>query len=352
MNTSDFDYNLPPELIAQRPAGCRDASRMMALNRRTGECRIVPFTDIKEFLSPGDLLVFNDTKVLHCRMYGYKEGRQDGAKFEMLLLESADTAHTVWKCLLRPGKRALPGTKIFLAERDGSLNKDGDYVEITGRDNDGFLVRFPVRDADYMQKRYGHMPLPPYIRRSDEDNDVRRYQTVFAREDGAVAAPTAGLHFSDDVLRSLDEKGVKRAGVTLHVGIGTFRPVSAEHLEEHRMHSERFVLPEATAEAVNSTRQNGSKVLAVGTTVVRTLESCADEAGMVHPGSGRTEIFLYPPYRIKSADMLLTNFHLPQSTLLMLVSCLIDREMLLAAYQKAIAEKMRFFSYGDCMLLY
>ena len=351
MDVKLFDYQLPEELIAQHPADRRDNSRMLVMERDSGKCVIRPFSDIVEYLSAGDLMVCNNTRVVPCRLYGRKEGRADGAEFEILLLEKLDNCNRSHLALLRPGKRALPGVKIVLVDKEGRLNGENEYFEVAARRDDAFELNYCGRDFDRMLKKYGHMPLPPYIKRRDGDEDERNYQTVFAANPGAVAAPTAGLHFSGEVLEDLAAKGVERREVTLHVGIGTFRPVSEKEVEKHKMHSERFVLPPETASAINRTREAGKKVLAVGTTTIRTLESCVDAGGRVHAGQGRTEIFLYPPYRIKSVDMLLTNFHLPQSTLLMLVSCFADREKVLAAYELAKKERMRFFSYGDCMLL-
>lgn len=324
---------------------------MLVLERQSGACRIRPFADIVEYLSPGDLMVCNDTRVVPCRLYGKKDGREDGALFEILLLEPTGPADRRYSALLKPGKRASAGTRIALLDKEGHFFGEEEFFEVASRETDTFELAYRGADFDRMLERCGHMPLPPYIKRRDGDEDERNYQTVFARNPGAAAAPTAGLHFSEPVLQRIDAKGVERREVTLHVGIGTFRPVSVSEVEKHRMHAERFVLPPETAEAVNRTRRAGGKVLAVGTTTIRTLESCIDAEGMVHPGEGRTEIFLYPPYRIRSADMLLTNFHLPQSTLLMLVSCFADREKVLAAYELAKKERMRFFSYGDCMLL-
>ena len=350
LSTSLFDYELPEELIAQRPAERRDGSRMMTLDRVTGQTDIVLFPRIVDFLRPGDALICNNTRVLHGRMFARKNGTPDGAKFEMLLVEDLGGGH--WKALLKPGKRALPGTRAVLLDRADELNADGDSFTVVGRrDEEAFEIVFSGSAADF-QTKYGHVPLPPYIRRGDENADGERYQTVFAAKPGAVAAPTAGLHFTPEILEELDRKGVRRAELTLHVGPGTFKPVGVEDVTQHRMHEEEFFLPEATAELIEATHRAGHKVLAVGTTTVRVLESCADEYGHLTPGHGRTDIFLYPPYRPRVADMLLTNFHLPKSTLLMLVSCYASRETVLAAYRRAIADRMRFYSYGDCMLFY
>ena len=352
LSTSLFDYDLPPELIAQHPAERRDGSRMLVLDRATGECEIHPFGAIREYLSPGDALIYNDTRVLRGRMYARKNGDPAGAKFELLLVQALDPERRRWNALLKPGKRALPGVFAQLLENDGTLNENGDGFIVLGRSGDGgFEIEFNTPDSDRLQARYGHIPLPPYITRGDETADAERYQTVYAEKAGAVAAPTAGLHFTPEILADLAAKGVREAAVTLHVGPGTFKPVSVENAEEHQMHSEEYFLTPDTAELINATHAAGKRVLAVGTTTVRTLESCADPDGTVHPAHGDTRIFLYPPYRIRAVDLLLTNFHLPKSTLLMLVSCFCDREKVLAAYELAIREKMRFYSYGDCMLL-
>ncbi len=352
LKTSLFDYDLPPELIAQHPAERRDGSRMLVLDRKTGACEIHPFGDIVEYLSAGDAMIYNDTRVLRGRMFARKNGDPTGARFELLLVQALDPERKRWNALLKPGKRALPGVTAQLLDHDGSLNDSGDGFIVIGRGGEGsFVIEFNTADSDRLQNRYGHIPLPPYITRGDENADSERYQTVYAAREGAVAAPTAGLHFTAPILAAIAAKGIRESAVTLHVGPGTFKPVSTEHAEEHEMHSEEYFLSSETADVINSAHAAGRRVLAVGTTSVRTLESCVDPEGMVRAGHGDTRIFLYPPYRIRSVDMLLTNFHLPKSTLLMLVSCFCDREKVLAAYELAIRERMRFFSYGDCMLL-
>lgn len=355
MRTELFDYQLPEELIAQRPAEKRDRSRMLVLDRVTGACQVREFADIVEYLQPGDLLVSNNTKVMRARLYGRKNGLAEGAHFEALLLNPHPAGETVPGCryqaMLKPGKRAVPGTRVVLLDHAGELLADAPSFTVAERLDDGtFVIDFDTPDQEALQEKFGHIPLPPYIKRGDEGSDFERYQTIFARVSGAVAAPTAGLHFTADVLEKLAAKGIKRAEVTLHVGAGTFKPVSEEVITDHKMHTERFVLSEETADLINSTRAAGNRVIAVGTTTVRTLESCADESGKVHARTGATNIFLYPPYKPRSVDMLITNFHLPKSTLLMLVSCFADREKVLNAYHTAIENKMRFYSYGDCML--
>ncbi|MCQ2380392.1 MAG: tRNA preQ1(34) S-adenosylmethionine ribosyltransferase-isomerase QueA [Victivallaceae bacterium] len=353
--TSLFDYELPDELIARFPAEKRDGSRMMVLDRTTGKAEIHPFGDIVNYLSPGDILVRNNTKVLSGRMYGRKvnPGTADpGAKFELLLVSMFSGDPRKWHVLLKPGKRAAVGTRVVLTPKGGEFSFDDIGFVVDGKNPDGtYSVTFDTGDIDLLQERFGSIPLPPYLRREAEESDKNRYQTVYAKIPGAVAAPTAGLHFTEEVLARLLDKGVGIHEVTLHVGPGTFVPVESEDAEKHRMHSETFVLPKETANAINFTHRNGHRVLAVGTTSVRTLESCASEDGTVSAASRDTDIFLYPPYKPRAVDMLLTNFHLPKSTLLMLVSCFCDREKVLAAYELAKKEKMRFYSYGDCMLL-
>ena len=350
LGTHLFDYHLPEELIAQYPADKRDHSRMLVLDPDSGDCEIKPFYEIVDYLNPGDLMVCNNTKVLRGRMYGVKNGDPQGAKFELLLVAALEKNNR-FSALLRPGKRAKERTFVALCDVDGSINSNGDGFTVIGRyEEDTFEIEFN-RDPDELQLKYGHIPLPPYIRRSDESDDENRYQTVFAKEKGAVAAPTAGLHFTPEVIDALQKKGITKKELTLHVGPGTFKTVSVENVEDHKMHFEEYFLDENTANAVNDTRKNNHNVLAIGTTTVRTLESCVNDQGLLVPGHGRTDIFLYPPHKIKGCDMLLTNFHLPKSTLLMLVSCFVDREKMLNAYEIAKAEKMRFYSYGDCMLI-
>ncbi len=325
---------------------------MMVMDRQSGECTIRQFSDIIEYLTPGDTLIFNDTKVINARMYGRKNGLPDAARIEVLLTTPLNPPERrAWQCLIKPGKRVPPGSRVQLLNRDGSLSADNPWFTVTEHFEDGsFALEFDTADFEMLQEKCGHIPLPPYIRREDELGDRERYQTVYANEPGAVAAPTAGLHFTCEMLERIKAKGVNQAAVTLHVGPGTFKPVSVEDITEHHMHSERYFLSDETAKLINSTHAAGKRVLAVGTTSVRVLESCAQN-GLAVPGTGSTDIFIYPPYRPQLADMLLTNFHLPQSTLIMLVSAFSSREKVLAAYQLAIREKMRFFSYGDCMLL-
>lgn len=352
LKCSDFDYVLPPELIAQNPAERRDGSRMMVLDAKSGATQILPFPRIADYLERADLLVCNNTKVMRCRLFGRKNGLPDGAKFEILLVSVLSGDGRIWKALLRPGKRALPGTRVFLTDDTGAVNARGDFFTVLGRlEEEAFQIEFSSPDWERIQQTYGHIPLPPYIRRADAKSDAERYQTIFAEAPGAVAAPTAGLHFSPEVMAHLAAKGVETAHVTLHVGPGTFKPVEVEDISQHHMHKESFFIPQETADRIAATRRAGHKVLAVGTTTVRSLESRILPDGNVTSGGGDTEIFLYPPREILCCDMLLTNFHLPKSTLMMLVACLTGRENLLAAYAKAVEEKMRFYSYGDCMLI-
>ncbi len=350
--TNLFDYQLPEELIAQYPPKERGTARMLVLDRVSGECEIRRFCDIVDYLQPGDAIVCNNTRVMNARLYGRKNGRNEAAKIEILLLDPIADETNCWQCLLKPGRRVKPGTRVKLLERDGQLNERNDWFTVEEKRPDGsFIIRFSGADATLMQQRYGHVPLPPYIQRNDECSDMERYQTVFAKEMGAVAAPTAGLHFTREIMQALGAKGVKQTEVTLHVGAGTFKPVTVDNAVEHKMHTERFSLQPATAQLINAVHDASKRVLATGTTTVRVLESCVNAAGRLEPRDGETDIFLYPPYQPQAVDMLLTNFHLPKSTLLMLVSTFASREKVLQAYQLAIRERMRFFSYGDCMLL-
>ena len=347
MKTADFDYVLPPELIAQHPAPERDQARMMVVSRKTGRMVHGHFYDIPEYLQPGDLLVVNDTRVIPARIFGRKKA--SGGKVEVLLLEELKPG--VWDVLLRSRNRPKPGDSILLG--------DGQAEALLLEDGEMGRARIRITTNEPWEKvleEIGVPPLPPYISRKRSvpgqlEEDRSRYQTLFARNPGAVAAPTAGLHFTPAVFQSLEKKGIRRATVTLHVGIGTFRPVETETVEAHKMDEERFVVPEDTARAVNETRASGGRIVAVGSTSVRTLESVADENGVVRPAQGRSGLFIVPPYRFKAVDAMLTNFHLPKSTLLMMVSALAGRELILRAYEEAVREKYRFYSYGDCMLI-
>lgn len=345
LKTSDFFYELPQELIAQHPADRRDGSRLMVIHRDSGELEHKHFYDIIDYIDPRDVLVINDSKVIPARLYGHVEGRPE-AGLELLLLRQHEL--DTWECLVKPGKRARIGSRSVFG--DGILQ--GEVVDILEEGNR--LIRFAY-DRDKYENIYnvlheiGLMPLPPYITEQLQDND--RYQTVYARTEGSAAAPTAGLHFTNELLDALRRKGVAIAPVMLHVGLGTFRPVKETEITDHVMHTEFFSVPRESAELINSRRAAGGRVICVGTTSCRTLESAADENGCVRAMSGDTGIFIYPGYRFKATDALITNFHLPESTLLMLVSALYDRERMLAAYRTAVEERYRFFSFGDAMLI-
>ena len=341
MKKADFYYDLPKELIAQTPIEPRDASRMMVLRRDENKIEHRHFYDIADYLEPGDCLVLNNTKVLPARLYGVKE--ETGAHVEFLMLSQKE--NDVWEVITGPGRRAKQGARFSFG--DGILK-----AEITDvLENGNRLAKFSYEGNNIYDvlDRVGEMPLPHYITEKLTDKD--RYQTVYAKELGSAAAPTAGLHFTDDILKKLKEKGIKIAYVTLHVGIGTFRPVKAENIEDHKMHSEHYYLPKETADIINETKQNGKRVICVGTTSCRTLESVASFQGKICEAEGNTNIFIYPGYEFKVMDGLLTNFHLPESTLIMLVSAFYNREKVLSAYNEAVKERYRFFSFGDCMLI-
>ena len=340
LKTSDFYFDLPQELIAQDPLEDRSASRLLVLHRESGAVEHHTFKEITQFLRPGDCLVLNNTKVLPARLLGTKE--DTGAAIEVLLLKRRE--NDVWETLVKPGKKARPGTRLTFG--DGSLRAE--VLEVVEEGNR--LIRFFYEGIfEEVLDRLGEMPLPPYITHKLEDKN--RYQTVYAKYEGSAAAPTAGLHFTEALLQEIREMGVETAFVTLHVGLGTFRPVKVENLSEHHMHSEYYEVTEETAETINRTKEKGGRVICVGTTSCRTIESAAGEDGRVRAGCGNTEIFIYPGYRFKVLDCLITNFHLPESTLVMLVSALAGREQVLAAYQEAIEERYRFFSFGDAMLI-
>ncbi len=340
MDVKDFDYDLPEELIAQDPLEDRSASRLMILDKETGEIRHRIFRDITDELAPGDCLVINNTKVIPARLFGIKEGT--GATIEVLLLKRKE--NNIWETLVKPGKKAKPGTVLSFG---GGLLK-GTVVEVADEGNR--LIRFSYEGIfEEILDQLGQMPLPPYITHPLKDKN--RYQTVYAKYDGSAAAPTAGLHFTEELLDQIRAKGVEIASVTLHVGLGTFRPVKVDRIEDHHMHSEFFRIEQEEADKINRAKENGHRVIAVGTTSCRTLESAADEKGRLEAKSGWTDIFIYPGYRFKCIDALITNFHLPQSTLLMLVSALAGRDHILAAYEEAVRERYRFFSFGDAMFI-
>lgn len=340
MDVKDFDYVLPEELIAQDPLEDRSSSRLMVLDKNTGEVSHHIFKEIIDYLNPGDCLVLNNTKVIPARLFGVKEGTL--AKIEILLLKRKPD--DIWETLVKPGKKAKPGTKIIFG--DGLLV--GEIIDIV--DDGNRLIKFSYDGIfEEILDKLGQMPLPPYI--THQLKDKNRYQTVYAKYDGSAAAPTAGLHFTKELLSAVKEKGVDIAEVTLHVGLGTFRPVKVDNVLDHHMHSEFYMVSKDAADKINNAKKNGGRIISVGTTSTRTLESAADENGMLHECSGWTQIFIYPGYRFKVIDCLITNFHLPQSTLVMLVSALAGRENILAAYQKAVEEKYRFFSFGDAMFI-
>ena len=340
LKTSDYFYELPPELIAQDPLEDRSSSRLMVLDQKTGAVSHHVFREIPSFLRPGDCLVLNNTRVIPARLMGVRE--ETGGAVEVLLLKRR--TGDVWECLVKPGKKARPGTR--LAFGDGLLHAQvEDVVEDGNR-----LIRFFYDGIwEEVLDRLGEMPLPPYITHKLQDKN--RYQTVYARFDGSAAAPTAGLHFTPELLDQIQDMGVELAYVTLHVGLGTFRPVKVENVKEHHMHSEYYQVSTEAAEKINRTKKNGGRVICVGTTSCRTVESAADENGQVEAGCGNTDIFIYPGYSFKVLDALITNFHLPESTLVMLVSALAGREHVLAAYEEAVKERYRFFSFGDAMLI-
>ena len=340
MKTSDFYYDLPEELIAQDPLEDRSSSRLLALDKKTGETEHCVFREVVDYLEPGDCLVINDTKVLPARLIGAKE--ETGARIEVLLLKRG--SDDVWETLVKPGRKAKSGTRISFG--DGLLT--GEVVDIVDEGNR--LIRFEYEGIfEEILDQLGQMPLPPYI--THQLKDKERYNTVYAEHPGSAAAPTAGLHFTPELLEEIKEKGVDIAHVTLHVGLGTFRPVKVDDVENHHMHSEFYMIDEAAAEKINRAKENGKRVICVGTTSCRTIESAADEYGRIKACSGWTDIFIYPGYQFKILDALITNFHLPESTLVMLVSALAGREHVLAAYEEAVKERYRFFSFGDAMFI-
>ena len=342
MKKTDFYYDLPEELIAQTPLLQRDHSRLMTLDRKTGKVSHEHFYNIVDHLVPGDCLVINDTRVLPARLYGQKTGGGSAA-VEVLLLENVEG--DLWDCIVYPGRRLKEGATISFG--DGQLTAVVEGVKPDGNR----LIRFSY-EGIFLEhlERLGTMPLPPYIKEKLQDQE--RYQTVYSRENGSAAAPTAGLHFTPELLEKIREKGVDIVRITLHVGLGTFRPVKEEEITDHVMHSERYCVTEEAARRINAARARGGRVVCVGTTSCRTLETVTDEQHVTHPGSGSTSIFIYPGYRFKGVDAIITNFHLPESTLIMLVSAFSTREIVLDAYKEAVRERYRFFSFGDAMFLY
>ena len=349
LKLSDFYYDLPKELIAQDPLEDRSSSRLMHIDRKTGAYEHKKFTDVIDYLNPGDCLVLNNTKVIPARLFGVREKTENNetvlttGKIEVLLLKRRE--NDIWETLVKPGKKCKPGTKLNFG--NGKLRAQVlDVVEDGNR-----LIQFRYDGIfEEILDELGQMPLPPYI--THELKDKNRYQTVYAKNEGSAAAPTAGLHFTKELLQEIEEMGVKIAHVTLHVGLGTFRPVKVDTIEEHHMHSEFYIVEESEAKKINDTKANGGRVICVGTTSCRTLESATGDDGILKAGSGWTEIFIYPGYKFKILDCLITNFHLPESTLVMLVSALAGREHILNAYQEAIKERYRFFSFGDAMFIH
>ena len=348
MKIEDFDYELPEELIAQKPSERRDDARLLVVHRDTGQTEHKRFYDILDYLKEGDCLVMNDSKVIPARLFGVKENT--GAKVEFLLIKRKEG--DIWETMVRPGRRLKPGDVVIFSEEPLMKANIKDYGDDGTR-----IVEFEY-DGLFMERleELGSMPLPPYIERAGDDSDKERYQTVYCREEGSVAAPTAGLHFTEEILKKAQEKGVETIYVTLHVGIGTFRPVKCENIEDHSMHFEEYHISEESAEKINRAKREGRRIISVGTTSTRTLESAAyyDEGAgcmQVKRGDGNTGIFIYPGYEFKIIDSLITNFHLPKSTLLMLISALYDREKILDVYREAIEKRYRFFSYGDAMFI-
>ena len=340
MKLSEFDYNLPEELIAQTPIKKRDKSRLMVLNRKDQTIEHKRFKDIIDYLEPGDCLVRNNTKVIPARLYGKKS---TGAKVEFLLLNRIEG--DIWECIVRPGHKLKPGTEVEFG--DGILK--GIVLDVMEGGTRKVEFKYSGIFNEILDK-IGLMPLPPYIHESLKDND--RYQTVYAKYEGSAAAPTAGLHFTPELFEKIKEKGIDVANVTLHVGIGTFRPVKEENVEEHHMHSEHFYIKQEDVDKINRAKKNGKRVIAVGTTSCRVLETISDDNGLVKPTEGDTQIFIYPGYKFKCLDGLITNFHLPESTLIMLVSALAGKDYIMKAYNEAVKERYRFFSFGDAMFIF
>ena len=339
MKTSDFSYDLPSELIAQHPAQKRDQSRLMLLNKKTGEINHKKFYNIIDYLNNGDVLVLNDTRVMPARIFGHRPEKDESIEI-VLLNHKGDT----WETLAKPGKKLKIGTEIIFSDE-----LKAEVVDIS-EDGSRFLKFIYSGIFEEILDRLGEMPLPPYIQEKLEDKE--RYQTVYSKEIGSAAAPTAGLHFTKELLKKIEEKGIEICFITLHVGLGTFRPVKVEDVTKHKMHSEFYIIRDDVAQKINKAKDEGRRIVAVGTTSIRTLESAADDKGYVKAKSGWTDIFIYPPYKFKCVDALITNFHLPESTLIMLVSSLSTREIILNAYNVAVKEKYRFFSFGDAMFIY
>ncbi len=344
MKLSDFDFNLPQELIAQKPSGLRGEDRLMLLNRKSGEVQHLQMRDLPDLVAPGTVMVFNNSKVRRSRCYGIKT--TSGREQEFMFLNPMKTNDT-WNTMVKGAKKVKNGNIYKFADGSEGViqeNKNDEGTEFR-------TIKFPFEIDEAWFERNGHIPLPPYIRREDDDTDSERYQTIYAKETGSAACPTAGLHFTEEILGRLKEKQIELEWLTLHVGLGTFLPVRSENIEEHKMHEEVYSVPYETAAKINEAKSQGRPILAVGTTSVRTLESACDENGIVKGGPGSTHIFMYPGYKFKVVDQMFTNFHTPESTLIMLVSAFAGREHILNAYEKAVEQKYHFFSYGDCMLI-
>lgn len=345
MLLKEFDFNLPEELIAQHPSGIRGQDKLMLLNRKTGETEHHNMSDLPDLILPGTLMIFNNSKVRRARCYGIKE--TTGREQEFMFLNQIDSTGNIWNTMVKGAKKQKPGMRYTFP--DGTTGTIIEREENTGTEFRALRFESPVTE-EWFEKN-GHIPLPPYIKREDTEEDSERYQNIYAKETGSAACPTAGLHFTEEMLSRLSEKGIERDFVTLHVGLGTFLPVREEKIEDHKMHEEAFTVSAATAEKINQAKKEGRPVLAVGTTSVRTLESACDENGIVKAGTSSTHIFMYPGYRFKVIDQMFTNFHTPESTLIMLVSAFAGREHILNAYRNAVENRYRFFSYGDAMFI-
>lgn len=345
MLLKEFDFNLPEELIAQHPSGIRGQDKLMLLNRKTGETEHHNMSDLPDLILPGTLMIFNNSKVRRARCYGIKETTDREQEF--MFLNQLDSTGNTWNTMVKGAKKQKPGMRYTFP--DGTTGTIIEREENTGTEFRALRFESPVTE-EWFEKN-GHIPLPPYIKREDTEEDSERYQNIYAKETGSAACPTAGLHFTEEMLSRLSEKGIERDFVTLHVGLGTFLPVREEKIEDHKMHEEAFTVSAATAEKINQAKKEGRPVLAVGTTSVRTLESACDENGIVKAGTSSTHIFMYPGYRFKVIDQMFTNFHTPESTLIMLVSAFAGREHILNAYRTAVENRYRFFSYGDAMFI-
>ena len=345
MLLTDFNFNLPEELIAQHPSGVRGQDKLMLLSRQTGAVEHHQMADLPDLILPGTLMIFNNSKVRRARCYGIKE--TTGREQEFMFLNQIDRDGHVWNTMVKGAKKQKPGMRYSFP--DGSIGTIIDHPGNAGTEFRAMHFDFVITEEWF--ERNGHIPLPPYIKRGDTDEDSERYQNVYAQETGSAACPTAGLHFTEEMLARLTEKGIDREFVTLHVGLGTFLPVREEKIEDHKMHEEVFTVPQITAHKINQAKKEGRPILAVGTTSVRTLESASDENGIVKAGTSSTRIFMYPGYKFKVVNQMFTNFHTPESTLIMLVSAFAGRENILSAYEKAVENRYRFFSYGDCMFI-